>query len=226
VSDLADAVLPLIRTRADLHRWSAANAHGVQMHQAVDLLRDAAGSGDPAVVFSVTQWAITSALKVIMRADDSSGIIGDACQGLLDLHAQAAVLARPAAATDWAKQATDFDRGHQARKAADFWCRLLAEQRPGELLPARVDVFRRWHTSDTATRLYEDSGAGGPSTGTTSWPGSPPARATRCCSPCSACVTCHWPGTWPTPSISATIRRRATWPRHTRRSTRSPSCRS
>jgi len=28
VSDLADAVLPLIRTRADLWRWSAANEHG------------------------------------------------------------------------------------------------------------------------------------------------------------------------------------------------------
>lgn len=32
VTALADAILPLIRTRADLHRWSVANAHGTQMH--------------------------------------------------------------------------------------------------------------------------------------------------------------------------------------------------
>ena len=103
MSDLADAVLPLIRTRADLHRWSAANAHGAQMHQAVDLLREAAVSGDPAVVFSVTQRAIASALKVIMRADDSSGIIGDACRELLALHARIAGPALPPAGklVDW-----------------------------------------------------------------------------------------------------------------------------
>jgi hypothetical protein len=41
-------------------------------------------------------------------------------------------------AIDWAKQATNFDRGHQSLKAADFWCKLLAEHRPGELLDARV----------------------------------------------------------------------------------------
>jgi hypothetical protein len=35
VSELADAVLPLIRTRADLWRWSAANEHGRQMQDAV-----------------------------------------------------------------------------------------------------------------------------------------------------------------------------------------------
>ena len=63
MSELADAVLPLIRTRADLHRWSASNAHGAQMHEAVDLLEEAARSGDPAVLFSVTQRAIASALK-------------------------------------------------------------------------------------------------------------------------------------------------------------------
>jgi len=33
VSTLTDAVLPLIRTRSDLHRYSAANAHGMDMHE-------------------------------------------------------------------------------------------------------------------------------------------------------------------------------------------------
>jgi len=90
VSELADAVLPLIRTRADLWRWLASNEHGRQMHEAVEILQQAAETEDPTVVFAVTQKAIASALKVIMRADDSSGIIGDACRALLDLHPQVA----------------------------------------------------------------------------------------------------------------------------------------
>ncbi|MFE1592358.1 hypothetical protein [Nocardia sp. NPDC058705] len=94
MSDLADAVLPLIRTRADLHRRSAATAHGSQMHEAVDLLNDAVDR-DPATVFAVTQKALASAVKVIARADDSSGIMGDAIRGLLELHARSAAAARP-----------------------------------------------------------------------------------------------------------------------------------
>jgi hypothetical protein len=82
VSDLADAVLPLIRTRADIWRWSAANEHGRRMNDAVEILERAAEIEDPALVFAVTQKAISSALKVIMRADDSSGIIVDAPAGV------------------------------------------------------------------------------------------------------------------------------------------------
>jgi hypothetical protein len=103
VSDLAEAVLSLIRTRADLWRWSTANEHGRQMHEAVAILRQAAESDDPTIVFAVTHKAIASALKVIMRADDSSGIIGDACRALLDLHPEVAARAKPAVAklVDW-----------------------------------------------------------------------------------------------------------------------------
>jgi hypothetical protein len=273
VTALADAVLPLIRTRADVWRWNIANAHGARMHEAVAILRQAAEDDDPAEVFAVTQRAIASALKAIMRADDSSGIIGDACRNLLELHPRVAARARPAAtklvdwmlkfqfdnecdyftidpvayagslgtdgmaayrskldersaalgprppedqrwssphsgewfildwnaqrlavfdrdvdaiirthardrrvaawltdtatalmeigevgaAIDWAKQATDFDNGHQARRAADYWCELLAEHRADELLDARVDVFRRWPSSTTAGYLYRDA---------------------------------------------------------------------
>lgn len=255
-----------------------ANAHGARMHEAVAILRQAAQDDDPAEVLAVTQRAIASALKVIMRADDSSGIIGDACRDLLDLHASVAVQARPAAAKlvdwmvkfqfdnecdyftldpvsyapalgeggmaayrakldaraadlgprppddqrfsaphshawfvldwnaqrlavldrdvdaiirthardrrvaawlhdtalalmeigeadaamDWAKQATDFDEGHQARRAADYWCELLADHRPDELLAARVTVFRRWPSSSTAGQLYRDAGVAWP----------------------------------------------------------------
>ena len=61
-------------------------------------------------------------------------------------------------AIDWAKQATHFDRGHQSLKAAGYWCQLLAEHRPVELLPTRLEVFRRWQSSTTAAHLYQDAG--------------------------------------------------------------------
>jgi len=60
-------VLGLIRTRADLHRQGAANAHGRQMHEAVDLLRNAAGSADPAGLLAVVEKAITTAVRVVGR---------------------------------------------------------------------------------------------------------------------------------------------------------------
>ena len=273
MSALADEVLPLIRTRADLYRWSAANAHGAQMHEAVTILRDAALTQDPEIVLDVTQKAIASALKVIMRADDSSGIIGDACRALLDLHPQVAARARPPVAklVDWmmtfqfdsecdyfhldlvayapalgekgiaayrarladlearlgirpsederwtapyshdwftldwnAQRLAVLDRDveaiirthardrkvahgswtqprhwrrsassiwrstgrgrrstvgpdHQSLKAGEYWCTLLAEHRPVELLAARLEVFRRWPSSTTAARLYRDA---------------------------------------------------------------------
>ncbi|WP_174361950.1 DUF6880 family protein [Nocardia brevicatena] len=293
VSALADAVLPLIRTRTDLHRWSAANEHGRQMHEALDLLDAAAAAGDdPREVFAVTQKAIASAVKVIARADDSSGIIGDACRRLLRLHPVAATAAKPPAARlvawmlkfqfegevdffeldpvayapalgdkgltayraklaeidaglgpelpapqppagqpyrsdqaawdrwgedqhtrftlewnarrlavldrdveaiiathsrdravaawftdtaealaeigqidlalDWAKQGADFDHGHQAHQAAEYWCTLLAEHRPGEELSARWEVFTRWPASGTAARLHRSAGESWP----------------------------------------------------------------
>jgi hypothetical protein len=103
VSDLADAVLPLIRTRAELHRWDAANAHGRRMHAAVDLLEQAVPAEDPAEVYAVTHKALASAIKAIARADDSSGIIGDACRRLLNLHPKAAAAAQvpPTRLVDW-----------------------------------------------------------------------------------------------------------------------------
>ena len=92
---LADQILPLVRTRTDLHRWRASNEYGIQLHDAVTLLQDAAENEPPAEVLAVTQKAIASACKVIMRADDSSGIIGDAIRELLELHAQLARTAPP-----------------------------------------------------------------------------------------------------------------------------------
>jgi hypothetical protein len=82
---LADEVLPLIRTRADLS-WAAANAHGRQMHDAVDILETAIPTADPADVYAVTHKALTSAVKVIARADDpaeSSAMPAGDCSSLI-----------------------------------------------------------------------------------------------------------------------------------------------
>jgi hypothetical protein len=285
--NVGDVVLGLIRTRADLHRWGAANAHGRQMHEAVNLLRDAAGSADPAGLLAVVEKAVTAAVRVVLRADDSSGIIGDAIRDLLALHAQVASQARPSAsklatwmikfqfdgtqdffsidvadyatalgpdgsalyraklaeiaaglgpepadsvgqladpqvwreaaedrhtrfllehnarrlavldrdidaiiathardrkvaawlhqtaqalaeigetdlAIDWAKQAADFDGGHQSLDAARYWCELLAQHQPDAELTARLEVFRRWPSSSTAAQLHRSAGQGWP----------------------------------------------------------------
>lgn len=271
---LSDAVLPLVRTRSDLHRWSLANSHGRQMHEAVDILEAAAATTEPTEVYAVTHKALASAIKVIARADDSSGIIGNACRRLLDLHPEAAAAAgvpsvklvdwmmtfqfdgdvdyfeldpvayapalgekgmasyrarldevraalgpEPAESQRWsmpdrherwvlewndrrlavfdrdvgaivrthardrkvaawfqdtaealeeigeidlaidgARQALDVGPRHQSLKAADYWCTLLAEHRPDDLLDARLLVFRHWPSSSTAAYLYEHAG--------------------------------------------------------------------
>ena len=94
-NELADAVLPLIRTRADLHRWGAANEHGRKMHQGVDILQAAIPTTNPALAHAVTHKALASAITVIARADDSSGIIGDACRWSVSAVRCADHLCRP-----------------------------------------------------------------------------------------------------------------------------------
>ncbi len=77
--------------------------HGEQMHDAIDLLEAALPSTDPAESYAVAHKALASAVKVIARADDSSGIIGDACRRLLALHPQLAAAASvaPRKRVDW-----------------------------------------------------------------------------------------------------------------------------
>jgi hypothetical protein len=290
------------------------------MHEAVDILENAAATEDPATVLAVAHKAIASAVSVIARADDSSGIIGDACRRLLHLHPQVAARARmpagklvswmvdfqfhgqvdyftidPAAyaaalgekgmvayrarlaeiraelgpqppsaeewqsphshellvlrwndqrlevhdrdveaivathardrkvaawlhdtakalaeadysdlAIDWAKQATDFDNGHQARAAGEYWCDLLAVHRPDELLDARRTVFDRWPSATTAARLYAAAGIAWPDLQARSCSGWAVRRATPCSSRCSRCATWKRRGSSPTTSACPT----------------------
>jgi Family of unknown function (DUF6880) len=66
------------------------------MHEAVALLRQAAAE-TPAGLLPVLEKAIAAAVRVVLRADDSSGIIGDAIRDLLALHADLARRTPPAA---------------------------------------------------------------------------------------------------------------------------------
>src|SRR5690625_2058809 len=117
---LADAVLPLIRSRSrELWRYSVAGNHGVQMQEGVDALNLALtnpkalphlGIATPTAqdVFHVVHKALASAIRVIARADDSDGIIGNACRELIELHPRAAA----GAEVDELKLADWFYRFH------------------------------------------------------------------------------------------------------------------
>jgi hypothetical protein len=282
---LADLVLPLIRSRSrDLWRYTVSNEHGGQMHDAVDILETALdrpnlivsqfGGTEPSPreVYQVTHRALASAIRVIARADDSAGIIGDACRRLIELHPRAAARAdvppvkladwmfdfhfddevdyfeldpvayapalgerglarlherieglrrefdearadgtartfdnrehlliwfdqrfavldrdveaiirthlrdgrvaawfedvaeafeeigRDDLAIEWAERATLFDHGHQSRRAADFWWRLLSTHRPVDLPGAARTIFDRWPNAGTGARLIESVG--------------------------------------------------------------------
>ena len=113
---LADLVLPLIRSRSrDLWRYRVSNEHGEQMHIGVDILETALehpllipsryGGAEPSPreVYQATHRALASAIRVIARADDSAGIIGDACRRLTELHPRAAAQSDvpPLKLADW-----------------------------------------------------------------------------------------------------------------------------
>lgn len=110
MSDLAETVLPLVRTRSHLSNGTTVRAHGRKMHRAARILEKAYldETVDAAEVFAVTQQALAASLKVSMRADDSSGIIGDAITKLVQLHPRAA-FAAGAPPEKLAKWLIDFD---------------------------------------------------------------------------------------------------------------------
>lgn len=164
VISLADAVLPLIRTRADLHRYSIANQHGGRMHEAIDVLESAIPTTDAVEVYTVTHKALASAITVIARADDSAGIIGDACRRLLRLHPQVAAAAQVPASrlVDWMTKfqfngEVDYfeldpaayapalgERGMTAYRARLDEVRARLSPAPGDPLARDPDRHERW----------------------------------------------------------------------------------
>lgn len=62
-------------------------------------------------------------------------------------------------AIEWARKAMDHPgASHQAAKAAEYWCALIAEHHPDQYIAARREVFDRWPTADTAIHLHRAAG--------------------------------------------------------------------
>jgi hypothetical protein len=61
-------------------------------------------------------------------------------------------------AIEWAQRATLFDHGHQSRRAAERWWRLLTTHRPADLPDAARTIFGRWPSAGTGARLIETVG--------------------------------------------------------------------
>jgi uncharacterized Zn finger protein len=89
-ADLVDS----LKTRRHLDYWEA-NEHGREAHAVVDELSDALSPTTAAALLPLLETAIRHLIRVVLRSDDSSGIQSDAARRLIDLHAEAAALARP-----------------------------------------------------------------------------------------------------------------------------------
>jgi hypothetical protein len=61
-------------------------------------------------------------------------------------------------AIQWSRKALDVGPWHQSLKAGDYWCTLLGQHRPNEVMAARLELFRRWPSSGTAAHLYREAG--------------------------------------------------------------------
>ncbi|MHB1172401.1 MAG: SWIM zinc finger family protein [Lacisediminihabitans sp.] len=96
-------ILSAFRTRRELYRWSAVSEYASVAYAAVDELREAAGVWGAAALIPTVQKAIASTVRVILRADDSNGVIGTVIDDLLSLHAQLCTAAPPPVNTlvDW-----------------------------------------------------------------------------------------------------------------------------
>lgn len=81
------AILAAFRTRRDLYNWRAANEYAVEARAAVEQLADAAAIWGAADFIPTAQKAIAATTRVLLHADDSSGLIGNVVDDLLRLHA-------------------------------------------------------------------------------------------------------------------------------------------
>lgn len=94
-SHIAAAVLPLFRSNAELHRMHAVHRYSEGADKGIMMLKDIAWQGHGAEAIVGTRKALKSAVRVILRADDSNGSIGQVIKDLLDLHVELCLYTRP-----------------------------------------------------------------------------------------------------------------------------------
>jgi hypothetical protein len=91
-----------LRTRRHLDYWQSSQ-WAVEASPIVDALGDAVASEPSRELVALLERAVGHVVKVILRADDSNGMIGDLASRLLDLHEQACTtgVADPKALAKW-----------------------------------------------------------------------------------------------------------------------------
>lgn len=94
--NLGEQVLPMFRSRAQLHRWDAVTRYCSQAWTGVALLEQAEERDGAASVRPVAQKAIASVGRLLLHADDSGGSMGVIFNHLLKLHARLCREAPPA----------------------------------------------------------------------------------------------------------------------------------
>lgn len=77
-----------LRTRRHLGYWESSEWAG-EARPVVAALAEAVEAGSSRELVELLQCAVGHVVKVILRADDSNGMIGDLARDLLELHAQA-----------------------------------------------------------------------------------------------------------------------------------------
>jgi hypothetical protein len=97
--DIPNVLASFRTTRRDLWDWRAVQDYAFEAEQAVPLLADMADDYGAEGVIPVVQKAITSTFRVLMRADDSGGLIQLVIQDLLTLHAELCAQSPPPPAT-------------------------------------------------------------------------------------------------------------------------------
>lgn len=79
-----------LATRRRFLDWRESNEHGRHAHQVVDALQEALGQESAVGLLPLLQRAVELLVRVCLKADDSSGILGDAVGRVVQLHALAA----------------------------------------------------------------------------------------------------------------------------------------
>jgi hypothetical protein len=100
-----------LRTRRHLDYWGS-TAWAQEAAPVVDALADAVAAGPTSELVLLLERAAGHLMRVIMRADDSNGLIGDLARRVLDLHriACTAGVAEPVALARWMVRFTFDDQ--------------------------------------------------------------------------------------------------------------------
>jgi hypothetical protein len=143
-----------LRTRRHLDYW-ASSAWARDASPVVDALADAVAAGPSAELVPLLERAAGHLVKVILRADDSDGLIGDLARRVLDLHQTACTtgVTDPTALARWMVRFTFDDQDFFVvdpvayadalgeRGLAAYRKEVAKRSAPAEITPLRRDLW-------------------------------------------------------------------------------------